>query len=160
MKYKLKKDLEKGTEVGEEFAKQNPELVEEVGGRWKPEYGQKYWFIGHRGSVVWETWDDDDFDNWHYIQGNCFATEEECTRYKQKLEAIAEMRELAEGYEWRRGKANWCIYWDEVDEDFCNDSSTYAKHSGVVYFETEEKLEHARKVLGEEKLKLIYDIES
>jgi len=72
--------------------------------RFKPEKGQKYWYLSSVEAGFWETtWHDDGPDNNRYAVGNCFATKEQAEAYRDILMRIASARSIVvdvpEGFE-------------------------------------------------------------
>ena len=62
--------------------------VVEVKERWKPEKGNRYWFISDKGFVIFSYWQDDEIDNVRYNFGNVFRTE---IQAKQALEKVKKL---------------------------------------------------------------------
>lgn len=58
--------------------------------RWKPKWGEKYWYVDStidHDSDLWE-WEDFGFDSHRYESGNCFRTEEEAETAAEKVKAL------------------------------------------------------------------------
>lgn len=70
------------------FAKE----VKEPGG-WKPKYCEKYFYIGHDGSVYNCVWINDLTDNARLKLGSVFKTEEAAMRCRDYWEAVATVRQ-------------------------------------------------------------------
>lgn len=70
-------------------------FAEEVkeSGWWKPKYCEKYFYIGHDGSVYHCVWINDLTDNARLKLGLVFKTEEAAMRYRDYWEAIATVRQ-------------------------------------------------------------------
>lgn len=60
--------------------------------RWKPELGQKYYFLDGGGFVYDNRWDDDSVDHGRSEIDNCFKIEEEVERAIEYLKALAVVR--------------------------------------------------------------------
>lgn len=70
-------------------------FAEEVkeSGWWKPKYCEKYFYIGHDGSVYNCVWINDLTDNTRLKLGSVFKTEEAAMRYRDYWEAVATVRQ-------------------------------------------------------------------
>ena len=92
-----------------------------------------------------------------YNTGNYFKTEAEAEAHKQRLLATQELKDLAEGYEFTfgTGSDNYGITFGGKQFNFFNANMAQAT---IVYFENSHKAQHAIDTLGEEKLKLIFNI--
>ena len=138
-------------------------LKQEEAGFWKPEASEEYFYINEMGAACEEVYAKGfSFDAFNLETGNYFKTKEEAERELAKRKAIQELKELAGGYEWRNGKDNHFIRCDfgfSDDYFFEVDFMTITLDMGVIYFKTEEQAQKAIDTLGEEKLKLIFDIE-
>ena len=97
--YKLKKDLKKGDLINTDLGK---DVCEEVVGRWKPENGERYWYVDSYWGESFHIWSGDSIDKWNYKMGNCFQTEKEAESYKERIEFIAEFEEY-----WRECNGDW-----------------------------------------------------
>ena len=95
--------------------------------------------------------------NERYNSGDYFKTKDECITHKQRLLATQEMRDLAEGYEFKFGfgESNYGITYDgnKFQTFVCN-----MAQATIHYFATEEKAQHAIDTLGVDKLKLIFEV--
>ena len=67
---------------------------------WKPEYGDCYWYVTHRGGVIEEDFCGDDIDSYNLSIGNCFETREQAKKYKLRLESMKPkyLPQLNQGY--------------------------------------------------------------
>lgn len=61
---------------------------------WKPNYGDEYYSIGINGELEPGTWLDDFLDIAMYRLGNCYRTEEEAMKDKQKWIAFCDSDEI------------------------------------------------------------------
>lgn len=91
MRYKLKRDLKKGTEISEDFAKQNPELVEKIEES-KFEYGQTYYHLHTNGVIIGRREIDNSLDKHLEAIGNKFATRKHAEEYREYLHALHKVR--------------------------------------------------------------------
>ncbi|HOE39702.1 MAG TPA: hypothetical protein PLY69_08990 [Bacteroidales bacterium] len=62
--------------------------------RWKPNMGEKYYFIKSNLSICPEPWHDYCFDHSLYRAYNCFQTEEEAKEARDHLEIVLKMVSL------------------------------------------------------------------
>lgn len=62
--------------------------IEEVDGKWKPDLGEKYWFIGREGTVGWSYWEEDETDKARERFLGIYQTEAEALKAR---DAIAEL---------------------------------------------------------------------
>lgn len=56
--------------------------------RWKPEYGNDYYFISDKGYVTSGIWENAPIDCWRYAFGNCFRTLEDAKIARKKIKEI------------------------------------------------------------------------
>lgn len=70
-------------------------FAEEVkeSGWWKPKYCEKYFYIGHDGSVYPSAWAESEIDNGRLKLGSVFKTEEAAMRCRDYWEAVAAVRQ-------------------------------------------------------------------
>lgn len=57
-------------------------------GRWKPEYGDKYWFVDSDCEVLENVWHSDRVDAYRTKLGNYFQTEAEAKEKAEKIKAL------------------------------------------------------------------------
>lgn len=62
---------------------------------WKPQKGERYWYICHAGNIVDDTNDNTKIDEDRFSIGNCFKTEEEAQHMIEKLKVIKELKDFA-----------------------------------------------------------------
>ncbi len=84
--------------------------------RWRAEMGGEYFFINDKGDVVGLTEAGDRFDNYRYLIGNYFQTEQEAEAHKARQEAIGRVThaiiEANEGWEPEDDDIMWTISWN------------------------------------------------
>lgn len=81
---KLQKELDKLTE-----------LINKKDIRFKPEYGEYYYYLGSNGNITKMYWANLTGDWFRYNSGNCFKTEEEASDYKENLLTKQQLKDLA-----------------------------------------------------------------
>lgn len=105
----------------------NNGFAEEVkeSGWWKPKYCEKYFYIGHDGSVYHCVWINDVTDNARLKLGSVFKTEEAAIRCRDYWEAVVTVRqdegivcleEICERHD-LNDDGNYCVYTVGSDSD-------------------------------------------
>jgi hypothetical protein len=56
--------------------------------KWKPKYGETFWYVNEVAEVAGTTWEDDIIDREFYKSGNCFYTVEEAEAAAEKVKAL------------------------------------------------------------------------
>ena len=119
----LKKEYEcKLNALNEEFNNKIAELQEskkESNKRWKPEEGEKYYYISATGIVKVEIYKNDYFSNRYYDFHNMFKTYEEAKFAAERWKVIRELEMLADDD----------IVWSE---ELCGDDIHYMVMSSVL----------------------------
>lgn len=108
--------------------------------RWKPEGGERYYYVGNTGNTFGSEWSYFVLDQDRFEIGNCFKTEEEAERVVEYLKALAVVRGDATT-EFTRGKSNWFVYLDADHNSLHPTCSYYINSKGVFglpYFATEK----------------------
>ena len=76
--------------------------------RWKLKCYDEYYYVDSCGIVDNSRWLGTDADEWRYLTGNCFKTEEEAEEYKNQIEYTARYKnyieEHSEPLDWNNGK--------------------------------------------------------
>ena len=126
--------------------------------RWKPNTVGVYWLIKNSGDVGAVTWDNGTYDEWCYLIGNCFKTEEEAEEYKKQIEYTARYKNYIEdhsepldwdiGFQWKYYAIVNCIT-GEIDID----ESNKWKRQGAIYASSKEIIKAAIKEIGEDNFK-------
>ena len=107
--------------------------------KWKPTYGDYYWFRTSCGDVSGDDWTNDKYDDWRINNIPIFPTEEACARYWHFMDTVKEKSYSFSKEEW--GKHNirkYTIYYDFNRKEFGVDRSIDIKYFGEIYFKTEE----------------------
>lgn len=116
-----------------------------------PRIGDKYWYLGDTGEMLYENWDNVSFEEDRLGIGNVFKTEDEAKFAKKKLKVEAELRKYSRGFE--VNKANYLIVCDtrigELDTLFMDRYDV----QGAIYFESKEEGQQAIEKVGEERIK-------
>ena len=113
--------------------------------RWKPEIGQKYYFLDSDGSVNVDEWCDLSIDRNRFNLGNCFQTEEEAERTVEYLKALSVVRGDATS-KFTKGEDNWRVYYSASTDCLYPDYDHFSIDNGIFglpYFATEEDAERS-----------------
>lgn len=108
--------------------------------RWKPDTGQKYYFLDNNGLAYDSIWADDYIDRSRFEIGNCFQTKEEAERVVEYLKALAVVRGDATT-KFVKGKGNWFVYYEADNNRLIVNSLYYQNNNGIFglpYFATRE----------------------
>ena len=119
-----KKTLEKNPELLKDWFE---EIEESENKRWRAKKGYDYWLICNDGSASRSRECRDNYDDYCFLTGNYFKTEEEAEVYKEYLLARQVLLDDAEGGKWIEDSKNWHAFYDTITE-------TYARVSGMSYY--------------------------
>ena len=106
--------------------------------RWKPELGQRYYFLDSKGSPYGNIWADDSIDSNRSEISNCFQTKEEAEQAVEYLKALAVVRGDATT-KFVKDKSNWYVYYDVSHNYLYVSSNSYCLKNGIFglpYFAT------------------------
>ena len=128
-----------------EIEKKENEIKEErVSKVWKPEYGETYYFIDSEGKIIKSKWTNHEFDDSRYILGNCFKTQQEAEKEKDKLILIADLKRFAQEnnkgeIDWNNENQNkWSVMYNFDDENIDTECHQVYKESILPYFTSKE----------------------
>lgn len=124
---------------------------------WKPEFGEKYYYMTTSGNVAQDTFNPS-FDKYRLSFRNVFKTAEEARKMVEKIKIINQLQELSNVsfYHNCEGKKYLIIYNSKLKE------IDYTTHTCIrelpfnVYFATQKDCENAIKAIGERDLKKYY----
>lgn len=109
------------------------ELEEKVKGeREFPKIGDKYWYLGETGEILYDNWDNVSFEKDMLEIGNVFKTKEETKFAVEKLKVEAELREFSKPF--KRDTLNFLMCFD-TDEDKIYIETKRFMVQGAFYFE-------------------------
>lgn len=161
-----KTELEKKVaEMQEQFDKMQNQLdelkqvkVEELKKRWKPKIDKTYWYIGYGGHTDWAYWYDDNVDNWRYLIGNVFETEEKANEHKKKLEIQSQFKNFVEDrseeLDFKNNKqTKYHLQYDYYNNVITYDWNQSYKVQGTIYASSGQILRDAIAEIGEENIK-------
>ena len=127
----------------------------------KPQYGDTVYYINYIGRIRKRTWinDEDDLDMWEL--GNIFFTEEEAEFAREKKKVEVELERYAKEHNGPTLEDNYCILYDEDNEEFDFDVWIGSKVQGTVVFTSKQLVFDAVKEIGKDRiLKYIFGVES
>ena len=116
-----------------------------------PRVGDTYWYIGKIGTGCWVVWEDSSVDKHLKSIGNVFETEGEAEFAVEKLKIEAELRKHSRPFE--EGKNNYFMVFDTNYNSVDILGMSYSRVQGVIYFESEEKVQQAIETVGEDRIK-------
>ena len=116
-----------------------------------PRIGDKYWYLGDTGEILYENWDNVSFEEDRLGIGNVFKTEDEAKFAKKKLKVEAELRKFSRPF--ADGEENNHIKYSPSFDELSVLTSFSYQDQGVFYFESEEKVQQAIKSVGEDRIK-------
>lgn len=127
----------------------------------KPQYGDTVYYINYIGRIRKRTWinDEDDLDMWEL--GNIFFTEEEAKFAREKRKVEVELERYAKEHNGPILEDNYCILYDEDNEEFDFDVWIGSKVQGTIVFTSKQLVFDAIKEIGKDRiLKYIFGVES
>lgn len=138
-----KDQLEKNPNILDEWFEEIKEST-----RWKPEMGQKYYFLDGGGFAYDNRWDDDSVDNGRFEIDNCFQTEEEAEIVVEYLKALAVVRGDATS-KFTKDRRNWRVFYDTAGNCLAVGVNLYNIGNGVFslpYFATRKDAQRSIKL--------------
>jgi len=127
-------------------------------GFWKPAIGDSYYQVGSDGGVFLNHHNGTKTDYAIIEHGNAYRTYEEAKRAREKQEVTRRLRELAGGYRFRRGAANWFVVHDAYDNQWVAANNNAHFNPTTIYFPSKEAALAARDELGP-RLDVLLEIE-
>lgn len=127
----------------------------------KPEIGTRYFYLDSVGDIVNAVWDDTEYDNTRWDLGNVFLTEKEIVFAIEKRKVEVELERYAKEHNGPILEDNYCILYDEDNEEFDFDVWIGSKVQGTVVFTSKQLVFDAIEAVGKERiLKYIFGVES
>lgn len=147
-----------------DFTAEDWKIYEEKPTRiWKPNAGDKYYYISNTGSILYYMYDEDVTNKAIISIGNCFETKEEAQHMLQKIRIINQLQELSNiKFNDDCKKEHFVIsYNNESKKIICDVHHLFIRELPFnIFFATKEDCLNAIKEIGEENLKKYYfDIE-
>ena len=158
----LKRELEELDTQIKELKEQNE--IKEDYKRWRTQEGKSYWYIDSDCEAFKEFERNDDYDNARYEIGNYFRTKEEAKKVVEKIKIYTRLKDLAlrlnEGREvnWDdSAQDKWHIYYDHRGSLITTISNHSYQDLGQIYCLDKNFLEIAKREIGEENLKKLFE---
>ena len=143
--------------VYEDIIAEDWKIYEEPTKNWKPEFGEKYYYITTSGDVAYNTFNTS-LDEYRLSFRNVFKTAEEARKMVEKLKIINKLRELSNiNFNDTSDEAHYAIAYDVESNEITFYVSYYNKNLPFnIYFATKEDCQKAIETIGEENLKKYY----
>lgn len=128
----------------------------------KPEIGTRYFYLDSVGDIVNAVWDDTEYDNTRWDLGNVFLTEKEIVFAIEKRKVEVELERYAKEHNGPILEDNYCILYDEDNEEFDFAYGLVAKYREQSFsHQNNLYLMDAVKEIGKDRiLKYIFGVES
>ena len=117
--------------------------------RWRSENDGVYYYMDDCGKCDSAYEGYGSIDDYRYNTGNYFKTEKEAEQHKAYLLALQTIKDDAEGWipDWEDSyETKWLGVYEYEYKKMSSISFRAIKFQGVIYFETEKKLQHSQKV--------------
>ena len=138
------------------------ELNEKPTQVWKPNVGDKYYYISNTGSILYYMYDEDVTNKAIISIGNCFETKEEAQHMVEKLKIINKLKELSNvDFNEDFDEQKWYITYNHRTKSIeCDTTYHVQRMPFCIYFKNQEDCGKAIDTIGEENLKKYYfDVE-
>lgn len=131
---------------------------EKINKRWEPEIGETYYYSHSLGLVSSAIWDNNRADDWRYLTGNVFKTEQGAKEYRKKLEIQAQFKnfveERNEELDWEDdNQCKYYLYYNYYLKQIMIGNIWICKYSFQVFASSEQILRDAIAEIGEENVK-------
>ena len=120
---------------------------------WRPNFGEKFWFLTLNGRVQSDCWMDGGYQSDLYAIGNVFKTDEEAKFRGEQLKVEAELRRFARPFV--ANEDNYSIVFKHGLNTIRTWHGTTWQHDNI-YFPSEEIAQKAIDTVGEERIKKYY----
>lgn len=122
---------------------------------WKPEFGEKYYYMTTSGNVGQDTFNTS-FDKYRLSFRNVFKTAEEARKMVEKIKIINQLQELS-NIKFSENKGKYFIYYNFRENRVLCTKTNYVKIIPFeVCFKTREDCQKAIDTIGEDNLKKYY----
>ena len=127
-------------------------------GKWKPALYELYWYRGDEGINIFDTWENDEIDEWRRENLKIFKTEEACERYWRFVDTVKEKSYEFSELDWRNDDIRkWVIEYNYSTDQLLQVSRyRHTKHFGLVYFKNEADAKYIIDNFKEERLEYWY----
>lgn len=123
---------------------------------WKPDYGDKYYYVDEDLVVDYYTYNDYVADGHKSEVGNCFRTEARAEQVADKMRLLLRLEQLHDmlcpNYEpdWEKEKDKFCLCYHHEGKQWSVESWLFFESQGFVWFDTFENAEKAAEILNKE----------
>lgn len=112
-------------------------------GKWKPVLDKLYWYRGDEGINLFDTWENDEIDEWRRKNLKIFETEEECEKYWHFMDTVKEKSYSFSDDDWTYDDVDkYSIYYDYGEKCFYTRATDTERYLGEIYFKTEESAKY------------------
>ena len=112
-------------------------------GKWKPALYELYWYRGDEGINIFDTWENNEIDEWRRKNLKIFETEEECERYWHFMDTVKEKSYEFSKEEWEdKDIHKFYICYDYERKIFYPSFAWDCQIFGRFYFKTEEDAQY------------------
>lgn len=126
----------------------------------KPQINECYYIVDNDGTITSCVWLDNNFDRRRWKLGNVFLTKQEAEFAREKRRIEVELGRYAKEHNGPILEDNYCILYDEDNEEFDFDVWIGSKVQGTVVFTSKELVFDAIEAVGKERiLKYIFGVE-
>lgn len=127
----------------------------------KPQINECYYIVDNDGTITSCVWLDNNFDRRRWKLGNVFLTKQEAEFAREKRRIEVELERYAKEHNDPIPEDNYCILYDEDNEEFDFDVWIGSKVQGTVVFTSKELVFDAIEEIGKDRiLKYIFGVES
>lgn len=127
----------------------------------KPEYWDTVYYIDYIGRIRKMTWINDEYALGMWELGNIFFTKKEAEFAREKRKVEVELERYAKEHNGPIPEDNYCILYDEDNEEFDFDVWIGSKVQGTIVFTSKQLVFDAIKEIGKDRiLKYIFGVES
>lgn len=126
--------------------------------RWKPKHRDDYYTVNSAGHIDCDACYNARIDDWAYLTGNCFKSEEEAEEYKKQIECTARYKnyieEHSEPLDWNNNaQPKYYAEFEHTNNKINVDWFYYEKFQGTIYASSEQIIKDAIKEIGEDNFK-------
>lgn len=124
---------------------------------WKPEFGEKYYYMTTSGNVAQDTFNTS-FDKYRLSFRNVFKTAEEARKMLEKIKIINKLRELSNiDFNEDFDEEKWYITYNHRTKSIeCDTTYHVQRMPFFIYFKNQEDCGKAIDTIGEKNLKKYY----
>lgn len=127
----------------------------------KPQINECYYIVDNDGTITSCVWLDNNFDRRRWKLGNVFLTKQEAEFAREKRKVEVELERYAKEHNGPIPEDNYCILYDEDNEEFDFDVWIGSKVQGTIVFTSKQLVFDAIKEIGKDRiLKYIFGVES